>query len=231
MKKAIIILSAIALLACNQQSKSKPPQEVADETEIYQTDTLLINQQQYIRTTRGEFDEFVCLTTINGDTIIPYANYYHLAEFLDINEDGYSDIRIFVFSKTANQCDNYLFDIQDKTFHYLENCCLDIQKIKGTDYYYSYSSTGCSDMNWVSELVKIENFKTILLGYIDGQGCDYGDEPRYIEIYKVAGKGNSEKLVEQLPYSKYIPNFEDKFDFMEKYWTKNYQKFKKIISQ
>lgn len=83
-------------------------------------------------------------------------------------------------------------------------------------------------MNWVSDFFKIQNFKIIQLGHIDGQGCDFEvkKNPQVINIYKVIdNKEENGKLVEKLPYLKFIPKFEDKWDFIEKYWNKNYKQF------
>jgi len=104
-----------------------------------------------------------------------------------------------------------------------------IQIKANPNYYYSYHRAGCADMNWVSDLFKIENFKIIQLGYIYGQGCDSEDNenPPVIEIYKMENNDEEEgKLIESLLYAKHIPNFADKWDFIEKYWNGNYGKFK-----
>ena len=83
-------------------------------------------------------------------------------------------------------------------------------------------------MNWESYLSKIENYKLVLLGYIHGQGCDFRvkENPQVIKIYKILNKGNNQKkLIKKLPYLKYIPKFDEKWDFIENYWTKNYSSF------
>ena len=115
------------------------------------------------------------------------------------------DIRTFVFSNTPNQCENYLYDKENKTFRLVEDCDLDIQLIKGTRYYYSYNRAGCADMNWESYLSKIENYKLVLLGYIHGQGCDFRvkENPQVIKIYKILNKGNNQKkLIKKTSVSK-----------------------------
>jgi hypothetical protein len=83
-------------------------------------------------------------------------------------------------------------------------------------------------MNWESYLSKIEDYKLINIGYINGQGCDEDvkENPQTIEIYKISGnREENKKLVEKLPYLKYIPEFGDKWDFINNYWKKNYRKF------
>lgn len=150
------------------------------------TDTIQIGQQQYIQIFNG--NNFNCLVSVYGDTIVRPENYYFKADFLDIDEDGYTDIRVYAYSNTPNQCDNYLFDRDLKTFKLIEGCDLDIKKLKGTQFYYSYNRSGCSDMNWESHLSKIEHYKLVDYGYIYGQGCDFEikNNPQVIKIYKIA---------------------------------------------
>ncbi|UUV20668.1 hypothetical protein [Paenimyroides aestuarii] len=232
------ILLFIILTACNSKSAdmtignvSIDSSTVQIKTQLQDTvdikfDTIKINDHIYIQTITN--NHFNCLLSIQGDTIVKSEHYYFEAKFLDIDEDGYKDIRVFVFSNTPNQCDNYLFDKKLKKFKHIENCDLDIQKIKGTDFLYSYNRAGCADMNWESHLSKIENYKLVDYGYIYGQGCDFEIEknPQVIEIYKVNNLDTDDKkLIKKLSYQKHIKEFGDKWDFIEKYWTKNYKTF------
>jgi hypothetical protein len=165
---------------------------------------------------------------MQGDTIVKSEAYYFEAKFLDIDEDGYKDIRVFAFSNTPDQCDNYLFDKELKTFKLIENCDLDIKKLKGTQFFYSYNRVGCADMNWESHLSKIEKHKLVNYGYINGQGCDFEvkDNPQVIEIYKVTDSDKDEKkLIKSLSYLKHISKNNDKWDFIEKYWKQNFKTF------
>ena len=196
MTTQLSIIFLTILTACNSKSgdrtvakhidgmTSKSNIQLQVTTTIHQ-DTITINNKYYIQTSKD--DRFNCLLSMQGDTIIKSEDYYFEAKFLDIDEDGYKDIRVFAFSNTPNQCDNYLFDKTLKTFRLVENCDLDIQKIKGTDFYYSYNRAGCADMNWESYLSKVENYKLVDYGYIYGQGCDFEvkDNPQVIEIYKI----------------------------------------------
>jgi hypothetical protein len=191
-------------------------------------DTLILNHQKFVRTFKDK--KLQSLTTLSGDAVLKNGDYYSNVEFVDINADGYKDIRAFVFSNTPNQCENYLYDKVNKTFRQIEACNLDIQLIKGTKFYYSYNRAGCADMNWESYLSKIENFKLVSLGYIYGQGCDFQikENPQEIKIYKITNPDKEEKvLFKKLPYRQYIPKFEDKWDFIENYWKKNWQTFAK----
>jgi hypothetical protein len=189
-------------------------------------DTLLINNRQYIQVLKD--NRFNCLVSMQGDTIVKPEDYYFEATFLDIDEDGYKDMRVFAFSNTPNQCSNYLFERELKTFKLIENCDLDIKKLKGTPFYYSCNSAGCADMNWESHLGKIENHKLVNYGYINGQGCDFEvkKNPQVIEIYKLSDSGrDGKKLIKSLPYLKHISKNNDKWAFIEKYWKQNVKTF------
>lgn len=200
-----------------------------DETNFLKQkkDTLILNNQSLVRTLRDQ--NLQSLTTLSGDTILKDVGYYADIKFIDINADGYTDIRAFVVSNTPNQCENYLFDKGKKIFRLLQNCDLDIRLVKGTKYYYSYNRAGCADLNWESYLSKIENFKLVPVGYIYGQACDFDfkENPQQIFIYKITNPASETKLlIRKLPYSKYIPTFGEKWDFIESYWQKNWAIFK-----
>jgi hypothetical protein len=242
MKKTVIILSVLALIVggCRQAITQENIPQI-QEGIIFQYDTLLINGLQLIKTsdsdTTNNFNLFYCLTTIDGDTIIPYAEFYHYCHFLDIDDDGYTDLRVEIFSHTFNQCDNYLFDSRHKTFRHIENCILDIQKISGTDFYYSYEAVGCADMNWESLLSKIENYRLVPYAIISGYGCE---DQKFIIVNKFDVDKNTKLLkgkkifaeeqeifvanqlfIENFPYTENI----DKWDFIKNYWKTNYQNF------
>ncbi|MGX7666742.1 hypothetical protein [Flavobacterium pedocola] len=238
MKILLLLFLTSLLIACTSKTANKTvdavpvnktvsKEKTQKQTAVIRTDTLRINNQKYLQTI--EDDHFISLVSLKGDTIVKAEDYYSEAEILDINEDGFQDIRVFFFmGKIPNACDNYLFDSKQKTFKIIEDCWLDVRKIKGTNFYYSYNRAGCADMNWESNLSKIENNKLVDYGYISGQGCDEAikENPQVIKIYKVVNSDKEEMtLVKTLPYLKHIPTFEDKWDFIEKYWTKNFKKF------
>ena len=151
-------------------------------------------------------------------------------EFPDFNKDGYADILLSYFGNNPTYF-LYLFDPITKHFKSIDGYMKfpDAVQLKSNlKYYYSYHRAGCADMNWVSDLIKIVNFKIIQVGHIYGQGCDFEvkQNPQVIEIYKVTNNDeNNGKLVTKLPYLKYIGDFGDKWDFIRRYWNKNYQRF------
>lgn len=234
----LFILVLILFTACNTQSNDGsngngvveiPPSNSheGDTANIIKT-FISLNSQNYIQQNRD--NRFDCLLTSNGDTIVKSHTYYSQIEFLDIDEDGNQDLRVFIISNTPNQCDNYLFDQKQKSFRLIENCNLDVKKINGTNYYYSYNHAGCSDLNWESHLSKIENFKLVDYGYMFGQGCDFDvkNNPQVIEIYKITNSEmNSKVLLKTLPYHKYITASVDKWTFLSNYWQENFPNFKR----
>ncbi len=220
MKSTILFTIFILFYSCKQNSN-----KVEDKINI-KIDTLQVNNNLLIRKLKD--NRFNSLLSFNGDTIIKSQDYYSSITFLDINKDSYKDIRVNAFSNTPNQCDNYFYDRKSKTFNLIKNCYLDINKIKGTEFYFSYNKLGCSDLNWESYLSKIEGFKLVNYGYMNGQGCDVEikENPQIIEIYKVLDENDkNNKLLEKLPYLKQISKNDDKFNFIEKYWKQNCKKF------
>lgn len=223
----------ILLTACNSGSGDKtinklPAGDLSQKKNTIKVsyDTLQINNEPYIQAFSN--NKFNFLLSGKGDTIVKKEDFYSEVKFLDINEDGYSDIRVYFFSNFPNQCDNYFFSNKTKKFKLVENCDLDIKKIKGTNFYFSYNKAGCADMNWESYLSKIENNILVNYGYIYGQGCDsrLEESPQMIEIYKVSeADSTKKKLIQRFPYLKYIPNFEGKWSFIENYWKQNYRVF------
>ena len=93
-------------------------------------------------------------------------------------------------------------------------------KIEETNYYYSYHKSGCADSNWDSDLFYIKENRAVKIGNISGLGCTSNSETG-IFIYKISN--NKKALIKKiLRKPGYYP---DKWDFIKKYWTKNYQSF------
>ena len=153
-------------------------------------------------------------------------NYFYILT----NKDENIDILLTYIGNNSSY-ELYLFDKSENQYKFLEGYdrfSEAIQLKTNPKYYYSYQRAGCADMNWVSDLFYIDNFKTVCVGHIYGQGCDFEvkENPQIIEIYKVFEENEkNKKEIEKLPYLKNIPDFGDKWNFIEKYWNKNYGKF------
>lgn len=178
-------------------------------------DSITLNNSLYLQYNLE--DRFDCLITSKGDTIIRSKNYYHSIDYVDINNDSFIDLKVFMMGREPNGCEIYLFDKTTRKYVELKNSYTDITPIKDSKNYYTYESVGCSDYNWESYLVKIENFKLIKIGQIIGKGCE--SENKSIDIIK------ENQILEHLTYTKYITNYEDKWTFIENYWSKNLNKF------
>jgi hypothetical protein len=151
-------------------------------------------------------------------------------DIIDFNKDKSMDIMLTYVGNNATYY-LYLFDNKSNRFRKVKD--FDkfpeaIQLTSNAKYYYSYHRAGCADMNWVSDLFSIENFKAIQKGHIYAQGCDYKIEsnPQIIGIYKIVGNNeNNKRVINKLPMMKYVSRFGDKWEFIAKYWNKNYLKF------
>ncbi|MFT7234063.1 MAG: hypothetical protein ACI8TA_003292 [Cyclobacteriaceae bacterium] len=95
------------------------------------------------------------------------------------------------------------------------------------NYYYSYHRAGCADMNWVSNLFYIDNFKVYQIGEIYGNGCDTKEITiSIIELFDSETGLVLESKLEALPIDT-IETYDDyKWGFINDYWNKNFEKFK-----
>jgi len=188
---------------------------------IHLVTTRLNNNLLVLSATAG--GQAALLDTISAIALQP-------PEFPDFNKDGFPDILLhYRSSNTTNFL--YLFDAASKTFKAIDgfiNFPDAIQLKENPVYYFSYYPDGCSDLNWVSDLFLIENFNTIRVAHMYGKGCDFNvlENPQFLGLYKIdKNNGQTEVLVEKLPYRKFIPENRDKLPFIGKYWNSNYRKF------
>lgn len=245
MKRTYLYLVILFLASCSVASNndryktahSSPdhvPEKLADKYSTHYFDTTYtINNRTFRISTTDLSDKFVLLVashntkpaltdTINSDGL---AN----IEFPDFNRDGFPDI---MMTYLGNNGINflYLFDQTSSMFKNVEGFddYPEAAQLKANSgFYYSYHRAGCADMNWISDLFRIENFKTIKLGQIHGQGCETEEAPQIIEIYKVQHQDKEKReLVEKYTYNGIIPDHGDKWAFIEKYWNNKYSIFK-----
>lgn len=190
-------------------------------------DTVFVMKDQSFRITASDApdDRMLLRVTTNSAIILNDTLEDGLfgIEFPDFNTDSFVDIML-IYGGNNFAYYLYLFDTSANRFTYVEHFNhfpAAIQLKVNPVYYYSYHRAGCSDFNWVSDFFKIENFKAIHLGHIYGKGCDYesnSEPPPVIEVYKVPnGDEDRKTLIQKLPYQKNIPEFGDKWDFIEKY--------------
>ena len=230
MDSRLSIILLIVFASCNprrdNQAVVKQPSDSskikidASSENVFVFDTVRVNGFRLVKVLNT--GRFTCLLTLKGDTIVGSKDFYSSVEFSDIDCDGYKDIRVFVVSNTPNQCDNYLYDKSSRSFKRIQNSDLDIERIKGTKYYFSYARAGCSDINWESYLSKIENWGEIHIGLMNARGC--GDKNDGIEIFKFLKEDTI--LVAKLPRIKFDNNGAyNKWAYLKSYWTKHHRIF------
>jgi hypothetical protein len=201
----------------------------------HDSDTLFVISKQTFRfQTKDVNADQVTLTIFRNSEIIKTdtldAGGLSSPKFPDFDNDGNKDIMLTYMGNNFTYY-LYLFDKTNNEFKFVDGFDRfpDAMQLKtNPKYYYSYHRAGCADMNWVSDLFYIDNFKSIHIGHIYGQGYDFEvkENPQVIEIYKITdNKEENRKLIEKLPYLKNIPDFGDKWDYIEKYWNANYGKF------
>lgn len=231
--KRVFLLFSIPILACGpakvDEASTTPTKDTLDEKEVpveksdslvYYNDTLDL-MGSVIIAVKNE-DRPYCLLDEKGDTLLKWADYYHREELVDFNLDGYTDVRVWIFSNNT-QCENFLFDTASRKFRHIKNCWLDIERMKGTPYFYSYDGAGCADMNWESHLSKIENWALEEVGLMDVHAC--GDKQDGIRVYKISEEGK-DSLILSMPVKKWDNNGKNnKFAFAKAYWQKNHKAF------
>lgn len=202
----------------------------------YEFDTTLNNTGRAIAIRTREIGTDQLLLTGRYLDRLMFADTIHrngllYIQFLDFDGDGNADILMDYIGNNSSYF-LYLYDPVHVRFRSIEGYISFPDAVHlDTDpqYYYSYHRAGCADENWVSDLFRIDDYKIVQLGHIEGKGCSFEEEknPPVIEIYKV--KGNDEDnavLMEKLPYRQYIPDFGDKWDFIHGYWNKHVDRFK-----
>jgi hypothetical protein len=201
----------------------------------YLDTTLIIDNLKYSIQFKDINDDYLGMTVfiesrqISMDTI--EAGGLTNIEFPDFNKDNYRDVMLtYVGNNEIN--DLYLFDIKEKKFKNVVGFSRfpEARQLKtNPGIYYSYHRAGCADFDWVSDLFIFKGTRIVQLGHIWGQGCEFeiDKNPRIIEIYKIIDNNeNNRILIEKLPYEKFIPGFSDKWQFIEKYWNENFERFK-----
>lgn len=158
----------------------------------------------------------------NHDTLYKHDGLTSGYEIKDFNEDGFEDIQLNYLFNDPGVDDLLLYDTNNANFQLVKNFdnFPSAIKIKDSDYYYSYHRSGCADANWDSDLFYIQNFECFKIGNISGRGC-VGVERNGIIISKI----KDDKKIELEYIKREAEYYEDKWEFIENYWKKNYKKF------
>lgn len=192
--------------------------------------TFRINGQPLRISTKDIDQNFMVLISHYASQVALYdtISWQGLADikFPDFNNDNYPDILLTHYGNNPTYY-LYLFDSNIKHFKNIPNYMSfpDAVQLKSNpNYYYSYHRAGCADMTWVSDMFKIVDFKIIQTGHIIAEGCDPNNG--IIQVYKVINNDREKKyLISKLPYLKTLKKYDNKWDFIEKYWNKNFRTF------
>lgn len=156
-----------------------------------------------------------------------YLTFEPLAHFTftDFNGDGYPDLVLQYFSNVPGRSDLILYDRRLKKFIQVQGFSNypEAKRIANSDSFYSYHRSGCADLDWDSDLFKIENDKIIAVGNISGRLCESSSEPKGIFISKKTGKKLHQ--LKTLPGNSLNAFNGNKMQFIDHYWTANYKSF------
>jgi hypothetical protein len=186
--------------------------------------TLIIHKHRLtIQTKDAKGDKFLLVVKRHANSILVDSLDKEGAvdwEVSDFNKDGECDIRVI---NAYNGDHLYLFDTLTDRFRKVKGfgAYPEAKSVKAhAGFYYSYHRAGCADMNWVSDLFKIEDFRTIHIAQMDAEGCD---SPYHVNVYKINGAGKSR--VAKMPYERVFSYNGDKWEFIAAWWYKNCSKF------
>lgn len=231
--KYIIILLFFFLFSCkNETSKSngsvsnKTSNKIKTQFKEIKSDTLIVNNLKFIIEQFKEENLNFSLIILNEkfDTIYKHNDFIDEYKITDFNNDGYQDIELDYITNVPGIVDVLLFDLTSGKFQIIEelgNYPSSI-KIKNSEYYYSYERAGCADYNWESNLFYISDYKCFKIGNITGKGCGY-EKRNGIFINKIVD--NEEVEINWIKRD--TGYYDDKWEFIENYWTKNHLKFTK----
>lgn len=221
-------LTVLFLYSCqhknNKLSTANP--EAKDTTALKGSDqkhcvTANILSKNFIACTDTDKNSFV-LNELR-DTIYKSSEQTNGIEFIDFNEDGNNDILINYLTNTGGKYDIGIFEPASGSFNIIDDIkeYPNAVKLKGTDYYYSYRKAGCADNHWSSDLFYIKNHKTYRVGNITSIGCE--DEGKGIFFSKINGEETT--VIRSIPGKPVYTD--DRLDFVDGYWAKNYKLFEK----
>jgi len=237
-KFILIGLASLVLVSCNDQNKSEL--EIRERLSKFQeTETVAENEykskqeeQSYFGFKKEvinniEFEAYLKrpenLTIKTSDGKIIYIHKGNPAdfEFIDFNGDSFKDIILSYPSNYLFQ-ELLLFNPKSNSFEFIKSFSKypSSKRIGKTNFYYSYHGNGCAQNDWESNLYQLKDTIILEKGKIKGLGCLENDS-NGIYIYRI-NNGNDRLL-------RYIKRNEGywngKWEFMDKYWNKNYKRF------
>ena len=222
------ILFAIFGLICINSclNKSHSQQEVTLSSSTIDSSLLKFDSITILGNHFSVFyrDNFMLYVVKEKDTLIK-TGCNNGFDFEDFNLDGFNDIIIPYLTNVGGIQDVLQFDPNRKQFIRIDNLSKYPMPIRITNnIFYSYQRAGCADNYWISNLFKVEDFRTFCLGEIWGQGCE--PEEKKIDIFKVSSDDcKNKQLIKTLPLDT-IYKFQDtKWGFIKYYWTNNYSEF------
>ncbi len=194
--------------------------------EIVWDSTFVVDKVEFkVLACRTETKNFALLINSKTDTLTIEGVNGNI-EILKFDNDDFFDV-IFSYIGNLYIADLFLYDNKSKTYKQVDGFreVSDSKKLTSNSrYYYSYHRTGCADMNWISNLFYIENFKVYQIGEIYGKGCENEVSKKEIEISKIVTL-DKQFIIERLPIVTIEAYKDYKWGFIKDYWNKNVEKF------
>jgi hypothetical protein len=154
------------------------------------------------------------------DGIVPQG-----VELVDLDQDGHQDIIVNLFSNTPGDQLYFLFDPVAHHFVPLRNSgyYANAAPVEGTGLCRSYNRSGCADYNWESWLFGIKGDSAYSIGHMVAHQCPGTDHPRIITY--LSEKEEDGVRMDSIPGDTSMTFFHKKREFVEGYWSKNYDRF------
>ena len=203
-----IIIFIIALIAISCSKK----ENFSFSNKNWKVDTIEVNGLKVIR---GKSNlETKALMFKDGNILFSGENYV-ACQYLDINNDGFEDIRVYNTKKNIGPCITYLFDVENQSFEEIENINVEFEKLQD-NFYYSNDKLGCEGWIWQSLFFQIDNFKAEKIARLFVDTCDKKEDGVYVYKYEQS----KEVLDTVIPFSsKLVQESGLRSDFIRQYWN------------
>jgi hypothetical protein len=174
---------------------------------------------------RGLFEDHTLEIWKGNELLISEKHVTAGADLVFFNDDQYPDILTIKMGNNPVY-GLYLYDPIKRRYELVEGIDRfgDPKRLPASsDLYFSYRRAGCADNNWQSQLFKIVDYKSQIIGYMFGTGCEWSEEELGIRMYKIHGE--REIPIDSLPIDTIVNTEGFKWGLIEKYWTENSEKF------